>query len=307
MKRRHSGFRPVWLSIWLALCLAGSTSAQSTTGWIRLDSVTNQLSPTQLIAGNTHRVAIRYHFPDEAYSSFWNLTNAFELYSPDGADWSNLVEQNGALIVNCPTHVFFRKYYTSQDDGSTWQRTGAWGQLLPPGPSTGPNSRVAFSVAMVDAGGYACFTSGMDGIMFYLDFQTHSSDIGRTMCVDTVNDRGTVPWDWASAEYGTRLPEWDNGLGESAPRCWEIVNCCQGRVGDANLSGEDEPTVSDVSALIDYLFISGTGLACLEEADVDQTGGINPTEGNITIGDVSALIDYLFITGPESGVLPECL
>ena len=207
----------------LVILWAGQSAAQSTTGWIRLDSVTNQLSPTKLIAGNTHRVAIRYHFPDEAYSSFWCFSNAFELYSPDGADWSNLVEQDGALIVNCrPYHVFFKKYYTSQDDGSSWQMTASHGTTSP-GPSTGPSSRVAFSVAMVDAGGYACYTSGLDGIMFYLDFQTHSSDIGRTICLDTVNGRGTVPWEWAGAAYGSRIPVWDDGLGESAPRCWEIA------------------------------------------------------------------------------------
>ena len=85
--------------------------------------------------------------------------------------------------------------------------------------------------------------------------------------------------------------------------------CCVGRVGNANGAGGDEPTIGDVSVLIDAKFITGTCdgiLSCLAEADINQSGGISPTCDDITIGDISILIDYLFITGPTLG-LPECL
>jgi uncharacterized protein (TIGR02145 family) len=86
--------------------------------------------------------------------------------------------------------------------------------------------------------------------------------------------------------------------------------CCVGRVGDANGSGIDEPTISDISAMIDAKFISGTCdgiLNCLTEADVNQSGGANPTCNDITIGDISNLIDYLFIGGYGVVILPGCL
>jgi hypothetical protein len=79
--------------------------------------------------------------------------------------------------------------------------------------------------------------------------------------------------------------------------------CCIGRVGDANGSGDDEPTIGDVSVLIDAKFIavSCDGLIeCLTEGDINQSGGSYPTCNDITIGDVSMLIDYLFITMPAS-------
>lgn len=85
--------------------------------------------------------------------------------------------------------------------------------------------------------------------------------------------------------------------------------CCEIRVGDANGVGGDEPTIGDVSAMIDSKFITGTCegiLGCFTEADVNQSGGSDPTCDDITIGDISVLIDYLFITGPELG-LSECL
>lgn len=85
-------------------------------------------------------------------------------------------------------------------------------------------------------------------------------------------------------------------------------SCCAGRVGDANGLGGDEPTISDISVMIDARFISGTCnvVACLTEADVNQSGGMSPTCNDITIGDILVLIDYLFITGPSLG-LADCL
>ncbi|MEW5796331.1 MAG: hypothetical protein AB1772_08200 [Candidatus Zixiibacteriota bacterium] len=84
--------------------------------------------------------------------------------------------------------------------------------------------------------------------------------------------------------------------------------CCSGRVGDANGIGGDEPTIGDVTIMIDAKFISLTCdgfIACLAEADVNQSGGGNPTCGDVSIGDITLLIDYLFITGQSLG-LPDC-
>jgi len=97
---------------------------------------------------------------------------------------------------------------------------------------------------------------------------------------------------------------------------WGIINvdsanrsnpgCCAGIVGNINGLGGDIPTLGDISALIDYKFITLTPIPCLAEADINQSGGANPGPEDITIGDIAILIDYLFITGPTLG-LPNCL
>jgi len=87
------------------------------------------------------------------------------------------------------------------------------------------------------------------------------------------------------------------------------ASCCVQRVGDANGIGGDEPTLNDVSVMIDAKFISGYFdgiIACLAEADINLSGGADPTCDDITMGDISILQDYLFITGPSLG-LPACL
>ena len=93
-------------------------------------------------------------------------------------------------------------------------------------------------------------------------------------------------------------------LGERA------ASCCEGRVGDANGSGVDEPSIGDISAIIDAKFISVSCdgiISCVAEADINQSGGLNPSCDDITIGDLAMLIDYLFVSGSSSVVLPDCM
>ncbi len=85
-------------------------------------------------------------------------------------------------------------------------------------------------------------------------------------------------------------------------------DCCDGRVGNALYGCGDEPTIGDLAAIHYGLWIDGScgGIDCLAEADLNQSGGADPSCGDITIGDVSNLIDYLFLTGPSMG-LNDCI
>jgi hypothetical protein len=67
--------------------------------------------------------------------------------------------------------------------------------------------------------------------------------------------------------------------------------CCVGLTGNVDCDGSDGVDISDLSALIDYLYISFTPLCCPGEANVDG----DPAAG-IDISDLSALIDYLYIS-----------
>lgn len=72
------------------------------------------------------------------------------------------------------------------------------------------------------------------------------------------------------------------------------ASCCQDRVGDANGRDGDVPTIGDIAVMIDMLFISGNEVACLAEADVNLSGGCNPTRMDITIGDIALWIVNAF-------------
>jgi len=49
--------------------------------------------------------------------------------------------------------------------------------------------------------------------------------------------------------------------------------CCIGFTGNVNCSEEEVPDISDITRLIDYLYISKDLLCCPEEADVNDSGG----------------------------------
>ncbi|MBI5266829.1 MAG: thrombospondin type 3 repeat-containing protein [candidate division Zixibacteria bacterium] len=72
--------------------------------------------------------------------------------------------------------------------------------------------------------------------------------------------------------------------------------CCVGATGNVDCDPGDGVDISDLSALIDNLFISFTPLCCPNEANADGSGGTD-------ISDLSALIDNLFISFTP---LPNC-
>ncbi len=83
-----------------------------------------------------------------------------------------------------------------------------------------------------------------------------------------------------------------NGIGDACE------TCCVGITGNADCSMIDDPDISDITRLIDYLYISHTPLCCPEEADVNASGGPDPD-----ISDITRLIDYLYLS---HNPLPDC-
>jgi CubicO group peptidase (beta-lactamase class C family) len=92
-----------------------------------------------------------------------------------------------------------------------------------------------------------------------------------------------------------------NGLGDACQ------SCCIGLAGNADGSNGEEPTIADVGAMIDLLFISRdtTVVPCMSEADIDFSAEAPvATVEDITLTDIAMLIDYLFIGTVET--MPYC-
>ncbi len=109
--------------------------------------------------------------------------------------------------------------------------------------------------------------------------------------------------------YGSYSPQFKSGGYSYNPSAFPgliRMGCCLGQVGDVNGVDGDEPTLADITMLIDHLFISGIALPCVTEADANQSGGLTPVLNDISLGDVFVLIDYLFISG-GTVPLPRCL
>ena len=80
---------------------------------------------------------------------------------------------------------------------------------------------------------------------------------------------------------------------------WFTFNtgCCKGTVGNVNCSEEEEPDITDITRLIDYLYLSHAQLCCPVEADANGSGG------EPDISDITKLIDFLYLS---HAALPDC-
>jgi len=80
-------------------------------------------------------------------------------------------------------------------------------------------------------------------------------------------------------------------LVEGSLRADTGLACCVGITGNVDGDPDEIVDIGDLTALIDYLFLTYTPPDCMEEANTN-----GDPEGIVDIGDLTALIDYLFIT-----------
>ncbi|MBU0983152.1 MAG: right-handed parallel beta-helix repeat-containing protein [candidate division Zixibacteria bacterium] len=85
-------------------------------------------------------------------------------------------------------------------------------------------------------------------------------------------------------------------------------SCCIDTVGNVQLIpncdyADQIVDISDLTNLIDHLFISFTPICCVEEADIAPLISGLPPDNSVDVGDLTALIDHLFISFPA---LPPC-
>jgi hypothetical protein len=97
----------------------------------------------------------------------------------------------------------------------------------------------------------------------------------------------------------------ESGREERAVRVEPLYGpgCCQGTVGNVDCDDNDEVTVADLAALIDYLYISGAPPCCRSEADITAGASGTSGDGDISLTDVAILVDHLFISLKD---LPNC-
>lgn len=97
-------------------------------------------------------------------------------------------------------------------------------------------------------------------------------------------------------------------VGDGVPCDPDPCGCCIGTVGNVQIEPDCDPTdqtvdISDLTNLIDYLFISFRPICCVDEADISPlfSGGV--PDGIVDIGDLTDMIDHLFI---GFGPMPAC-
>jgi len=197
----------------------------------------------------------------------YNMANGFRVYSPDGATWSTTV---GSWLNDFDAQ--FSSVFTNY--------SGATGMDA-------------------DTVGFAGITMSLGtGLIEGWDTQSleitigpaGDADVGKHICIDSCwFPPSTTTWRWDGLNgTGTDYPSWS---GDTCFVVGERESCCVGLSGNVDDDPEDMCDLSDLTKLIDYLFISFTAPDCIEEANID-----GDVEGLVDLSDLTALIDYLFIS-----------
>jgi len=71
----------------------------------------------------------------------------------------------------------------------------------------------------------------------------------------------------------------------------KLVLCCAGTTGNVDCDPDDRIDISDLSALVDHLYVNFGPLCCFGEANID-----GDALRSVDISDLSALVDYLYVS-----------
>lgn len=205
-------------------------------------------------------------------------SNGFRIYSPDGAVWSNL----------------------SARFAESWPGSEVWAdrmiQLFPaPGDEA---DTVAFGGFIITGSG---LLPGFSDSAFVIEFNALAADnaSGLHICIDSVTVFSPgVPWTWSAFGGPEVQPAW------SGPECFalQVPFGCVGPTGDVNHSSEREIDLSDLTYLVNYLFLSGPPPLYYGEGNTDGDPGCT-----IDISDLTRLVNHLFVDyRPTADCRPEC-
>ena len=287
------------LSLFLAFALLMTSSAFAQNGEVSIDPLaTEYLGGLGTVAGvtNVHVLNIRYDLTNPALSNGsadWTGSNGYELYSPDGADWGYMAVTFGPLVSGLPVSVVKYSYHY-QYDGATWSRTTNNG--VDPCPDASTIDRAGYYLATVDFTG-AGYAEPTAGIALNVEFTTHLDDENLTLCFDSLD--AITAWEWAAGSMGD-FPLWDNGLGVSGPRCWEIVEVPNLPPVWCDDPAEDAVTFNHCG--------QGSYQLCATDPDPEISGGVvdftlAPAFDDGTFGEVTAegLWTWSGPTVPQNG------
>lgn len=271
--------------------------------FIRVSQIDGLLAPNVLVAGDTVRFYITYGNRSQTH---YNVSNGFKVYSRESLNAGS----PGSGTAEWTTPLRLGRDYTDSVCESGWpgfsNKEVSDGlhaicnqPFMPRGnfpslyvfPQFSFDGRGADTIALVAATdlSHIGLPPADSGVAFVIWFVTRRADSGKVICLDSTTYFGaTNRWRWGpvNAPAGTpnAFPSW------SGPHCFELaaLPCCQGQTGNVDCDPEDAVDVSDLTALIDNLFMTSTPLCCPEEANIDGQPGID-------ISDLSLLIDFLYV------------
>jgi len=236
---------------------------------ITLDS-TAGFSNDSLVGGQESERLFRVTVDAGLNSYLTGYSNGFRIYSPDGARWDTTYQ------------AYLPAWPRGAPDGFDNTALAKYG-LDGLGDDT---LTVAGLVFFSDRGALP----GYDSVAWSIAVQPTQTLLnhGRTICIDTVY---AFPpsniWLWNDSTLKSYAPRWDG------PYCFSITSegCCAGMTGNVNNDPGDVVSLTDLTLLVNHLFVTFEPLACRPEANTSGDSNCD-----ITLTDLTQLVNHLFVT-----------
>jgi hypothetical protein len=264
---------------------------------VRLEKVDGLAGPNAIFAGDTIRFHMMY---GNSLDCSVALSNAIKVYSRASLTSGEVGSGTATWVTVPPTPRPFNVKLTNpvQSTGTQVDTTGFihksdFGALFLFkcfGCDGSGADTIVFSAARNEPEQRG-FQGPDSGVIFIIWIVTNPADTGKVICIDSAtNYPPSGTWSWPSFEcYWEKpidwFPSWSGG------RCFTLVpyDCCHGATGNVDCDAGDHVDISDISTLIDHLYLTNNPLCCPEQADCDGLGGVD-------IADLSALISHLYIS-----------
>jgi hypothetical protein len=135
-----------------------------------------------------------------------------------------------------------------------------------------------------------------DSLIYSTYFGGSGGDFGVDIAVDRSNN-AYVTGNTNSGDFPTQNPFDASHNGNDDVFVFKLAPpvCCVGTRGNVDGDASEIVDISDLSAMVDYLFFSGALSTCATENDVDVSGSVD-------ISDLQVLVDFLFF----GASLPSC-
>ncbi|HUV30292.1 MAG TPA: hypothetical protein VMY05_04265 [Acidobacteriota bacterium] len=237
-------------------------------------------------------VSIKVRFTNESVAGFDRIANGFRIWSPIGAEWTypeadtvfdtiiSLIDPGPPIVLDTAVDTLLN----ARVDPAFAALFGGfhYDERSLDGIGADTIWMAGNSVSVNDG-----ISPGFDRPVYEFIIQARMQDTGRYICIDSSWWPLAGTWKWFTQYVG--VPDVAPGWGGA--HCFRIVpTCCLGQMrGNVDYDADDVVDIADLTALIDYLFISYTEPVCWQEADVD-----GDPDGYIDIGDLTLLVRYLF-------------
>jgi len=230
---------------------------------------------------DTSVATYRYEVVEIALDLYINelmAENDTTIVDPDGGggypDWLELFNAGDSPID------LSGMYLTDDPEEPTmWQ--------IPPGVSIGIGEYLLFWADDDEEQGltHTNFKLSNDGESVGL----YNTDANSNTIIDLVTF-GAQTSDVSYGRYPDGADYW-TAMTVPTPGSGNVVDeCCVGTVGNVDCSESEDPDISDITRLIDFLYLSHVELCCPEEADTDVSGG------DPDISDITRIIDFLYLS-----------